>query len=89
MTDAIDEFLVAAPGAPVAPVAPPDSPLTPRELEVLRLVAEGLSNRAMAGRLVLSEKTINRHLVNLYAKLGVNTRGAAIAHAFRQGYVPL
>lgn len=86
IAEAIEDFLA---DTPVAPDPPLEAPLTPREEEVLRLVAEGLSNRAMAERLVLSEKTINRHLVNLYAKLGVNSRGAAIAHAFRHGHVPL
>jgi DNA-binding CsgD family transcriptional regulator len=56
-------------------------------MEVLRLVAEGMPNRAVADQLSLSEKTVNRHLMNIYTKLGVNTRGAAIAHAFRQGFM--
>ncbi len=92
MTDEIERFLDAAPAPPVAPVAPavpPDTSLTRREVEVLRLVAEGLPNREIAAHLTLSEKTVNRHLVNIYAKLGVNSRGAAIAHAFRRGYVSL
>lgn len=88
ITDAIEAFLATAPDAPAAPPTPLDTPLTPREIEVLRLVAEGLPNRAIAARLTVSEKTISRHLVNLYAKLDVNSRGAAIAHAFRHGYVP-
>jgi DNA-binding CsgD family transcriptional regulator len=50
-------------------------------------VAEGMPNRAVADQLSLSEKTVNRHLMNIYTKLGVNTRGAAIAHAFRQGFM--
>lgn len=89
ITDAIEGFLVSASTVPAVPPAPLDTPLTPREIEVLRLVAEGLSNRSIAVRLAVSEKTVNRHLVNLYAKLGVTSRGAAIAHAFRQGYVSL
>jgi pimeloyl-ACP methyl ester carboxylesterase/DNA-binding CsgD family transcriptional regulator len=89
ITDAIEAFLADTPEAPAVPSAPRDTPLTRREVEVLRLVTEGLPNRAIALRLAVSEKTVNRHLVNLYAKLGVNSRGAAIAHAFRQGYVPL
>ncbi|MDQ6832566.1 MAG: LuxR C-terminal-related transcriptional regulator [Chloroflexota bacterium] len=54
---------------------------------MLRLVAEGLPNRAIAERLSLSVKTVNTHLVNIYTKLDVNTRGAAVAHAFRHGYM--
>jgi signal transduction histidine kinase/DNA-binding CsgD family transcriptional regulator len=66
-------------------VAPP-SALTPRELEVLRLLAEGLSNKAIAGALGVSPRTINLHLDNLYAKLGVTSRTEAVVHALRQGW---
>ncbi|WP_400999439.1 LuxR C-terminal-related transcriptional regulator [Agromyces sp. GXQ0307] len=57
--------------------------LTVRELEVLRLLATGLSNRGIAERLSLSEKTIARHLSNIYGKLGLSSRSAATAYAFR------
>jgi DNA-binding NarL/FixJ family response regulator len=53
--------------------------LTPREFEVLSLVAEGLSNRQVAERLIVSEHTVHRHLANVYAKLGVSSRTAAVA----------
>ncbi|HET9736971.1 MAG TPA: helix-turn-helix transcriptional regulator, partial [Solirubrobacteraceae bacterium] len=56
--------------------------LTPRELEVLRLVAEGRTNRAIADELVLSERTVERHVTNTFAKLGVSTRAAATAYAY-------
>jgi len=56
--------------------------LTPRELEVLRLIAEGRTNRAIAEELVLSERTVERHLTNTFAKLGVSTRSAATAYAY-------
>jgi ATP/maltotriose-dependent transcriptional regulator MalT len=55
--------------------------MTVREVEVLTLVAEGLSNREIAGRLVVSEHTVHRHLANIYARLGVPTRAAAVALA--------
>jgi ATP/maltotriose-dependent transcriptional regulator MalT len=55
--------------------------LTGRELEVLRLVAEGLSNAMIAERLVISEHTVHRHVANVFAKLGVSTRAAAVAVA--------
>ena len=61
--------------------------LTPRECEVLRLLAEGLPNRDIAARLVLSEKTVGTHLASIFTKLGVSNRGAAAAYAFRHGYV--
>ena len=55
--------------------------MTRRELDVLRLVAEGLSNRRIAERLVVSEHTVHRHLANIYARLGVSSRAAAVALA--------
>jgi pimeloyl-ACP methyl ester carboxylesterase/DNA-binding CsgD family transcriptional regulator len=69
----------------VAP--PPDRPggLTAREAEVLRLVATGQTNREVAAALVLSEKTVSRHLENIYGKLGVSSRAAATAVAVRTG----
>jgi ATP/maltotriose-dependent transcriptional regulator MalT len=60
-----------------------DSGLTPRELEVLALIAEGLSNREIATRLVVSEHTVHRHTTNLYRKLGVSSRAAATTYAHR------
>jgi ATP/maltotriose-dependent transcriptional regulator MalT len=50
-------------------------------MEVLRLVAEGLSNREAAERLVVSEHTVHRHVANIYAKLGVSSRAAAVSLA--------
>jgi DNA-binding CsgD family transcriptional regulator len=61
--------------------------LTARELEVLLLLAGGLSNKAIAGRLVLSERTIDRHVSNIFAKLGVSSRAAATAHAYEHRLV--
>jgi len=79
ITDAIDAFLPRS-GQELGL-------LSPRELEVLRLVAEGHSNRDIAADLQISQATVARHLVNLYAKLGVSTRAAAGAYAFRHGLV--
>jgi DNA-binding CsgD family transcriptional regulator len=59
--------------------------LTPRELEVLRLVAAGNTNRAIAGELVLSERTVDRHVSNIYAKLDVSSRAAATAYTYEHG----
>jgi len=61
--------------------------LTEREAEVLRLVAAGKSNKAIAGELVLSQKTVDRHLSNIFTKLGVGSRTAATSFAHRNGIV--
>jgi DNA-binding CsgD family transcriptional regulator len=66
--------------------APPGG-LTPREVEVLRLVASGQSNREVAANLVISEKTAARHVANIYAKLGLSSRSAATAFAHRHALV--
>jgi DNA-binding NarL/FixJ family response regulator len=59
-----------------------DDLLSPRELEVLRLLATGATNRAIADQLVLSERTVDRHVSNIFGKLGVSSRAAATAYAF-------
>jgi pimeloyl-ACP methyl ester carboxylesterase/DNA-binding CsgD family transcriptional regulator len=61
--------------------------LTKRELEVLRLVAAGMSNQQIAAELVISGHTVRRHLQNIFAKLGVSSRAAATAFAFRHDLV--
>jgi pimeloyl-ACP methyl ester carboxylesterase/DNA-binding CsgD family transcriptional regulator len=64
-----------------------DSPLTARETEILRFVATGMSNREIAGTLILSEHTIHRHVANILRKLTQSTRAGAAAHAARQGLI--
>jgi DNA-binding NarL/FixJ family response regulator len=72
---------------------PPEAADTPlgglsrRELEVLGLVAEGLTNHDIAERLVLSEHTVNRHVANILRKLGLPSRAAAASLAGRYGLV--
>ena len=61
------------------------TPLTPRELDVLRLIAGGSENRAIAERLALSEHTVHRHVSNILRKLDVHSRAAAAAYAVRLG----
>jgi DNA-binding NarL/FixJ family response regulator len=61
--------------------------LTPREVEVLRVVATGATNREVADRLIISEKTVARHVSNIFAKLGVASRAAATAYAFQHELV--
>jgi DNA-binding NarL/FixJ family response regulator len=59
--------------------------LSPRELEVLRLVATGRTNKVIARQLCLSDKTVDRHVSNIFTKLGVASRAAATAYAYEQG----
>ena len=62
-------------------------PLSARELEVLPLIAEGLTNHEIAARLYLSLHTVKAHARNIYAKLGVNSRTQAVARARALGYL--
>jgi DNA-binding NarL/FixJ family response regulator len=77
--DALDGVGAAQNGA--------DHGLSPRELEVLDLVAHGRTNKEIAGALFLSEKTVARHVSNIFTKLGVSSRSAATAFAFAHGLV--
>jgi LuxR family maltose regulon positive regulatory protein len=80
------ELLVGLGAPPVARrAAPGEQLLTTRELEVLRLVAEGLTDGEIAARLVLSRHTVHRHLQNAYARLGCSSRVAAVVEANRLG----
>ncbi|HVX46505.1 MAG TPA: response regulator transcription factor [Mycobacteriales bacterium] len=64
-----------------------EAALSPRELEVLRLVAEGSTNQAAARTLLISETTIKTHLLHIYDKLGVRDRAAAVAAAYKRGLI--
>jgi len=61
------------------------SSLTRRELEILRLVAQGLTDAQIAERLVLSKRTVNAHLTSIYRKLDINSRAAATRFAIEHG----
>jgi DNA-binding NarL/FixJ family response regulator len=61
--------------------------LTPRELQVLRLISAGRTNKAIADELVLSERTVDRHVSNIFTKLGVSSRAAATAYAYEHRLV--
>jgi DNA-binding NarL/FixJ family response regulator len=73
---------LAALGVPVPDRGRDGHGLTDRELQVLRLVAAGHTNRSIAAELVLSERTVDRHVSNILAKLRVSSRAAATAFAY-------
>ncbi|MBL7498511.1 response regulator transcription factor [Frankia sp. CNm7] len=68
--------------------APAMDPLSARELEILRIVARGATNREIARQLFISEATVKTHLLHIYAKLEVNDRASAVAEAFGRGLLP-
>ena len=74
-------------GQVVAPVvvAPADSPLTPREQEVISLLAEGRSNRQIGEELFMAQKTASVHVSRILAKLSATSRAEAVAHAYDRG----
>ena len=63
--------------------------LTPRELEILKLIEQGLSNKEIAQKLVISPQTVKRHASNIYSKLGISGRVKAVAQAKALGILPL
>jgi DNA-binding NarL/FixJ family response regulator len=77
---------VRAPAAAPAGLAPADNDLTPRETEVLRLIAAGKSNREIARALFVSEATVKTHVNRIFAKTGSRDRGQAVHYAYTRGY---
>jgi DNA-binding NarL/FixJ family response regulator len=75
-----------APAAGPAGSAPADDDLTPREAEVLRLIAAGKSNREIARALFVSEATVKTHVNRIFAKTGSRDRGQAVHYAYTRGY---
>jgi len=85
--DAVGSRQAAGP-AP-RPAEAPDAPLTPREIEVLRLLAEGLANKNIAWKLNISEHTVKFHIASIFTKLNVSSRAEAVAIGIRQGVILL
>ncbi len=77
-----------APSEPPPPVPARDHPLTPRERETLALLARGLSDRQIAEALVLSRKTVEKHVGAVLRKTGTTSRTAAVVHCLERGWLP-
>ena len=90
-----DAIILAAPALPALPASPGPHALaavevlTPREIQVLELLAEGLSNKAIAERLGISAETVKFHVASLSGKLGASNRTDAVRRAIQQGLVSL
>ena len=81
------DSVLTALGALDPPAEPVDGPLSAREQEVLRLIADGLSDAEIAERLIVSPHTVHRHVANIRTKLRQPSRAAAAAHAVREGLI--
>lgn len=89
LIDAILEFIDGRHPEPKPRAAAVAAALTPKERQVLRLIAEGESNKAIAGRLGIRLATVERHIVNIYSKIGARGRADAVLHAVATGLVPV
>jgi DNA-binding NarL/FixJ family response regulator len=81
---AIQHHVLAAVSSPQEPADAPDD-LTPREIEVLALIAEGLTNTEIAERLVVSAATVKSHVNHIFAKIGARDRAQAVVYAYANG----
>lgn len=87
--DAIDSLLPVLPSAARALPTPPIQALTPREIEVLGMLAEGLGNKTIARRLGISEHTVKFHVSSIFTKLNASSRTEAVTLGARQGLIML
>jgi DNA-binding NarL/FixJ family response regulator len=87
--DAVDALLPAAPSAPRTLPGSAQQTLTPREIEVLGMIAEGMGNKEIAWRLGLSEHTVKFHISAIFAKLHATSRTEAVTLGIRQGLIML
>jgi len=83
------EPLVSTPARTARAAGPTVETLTPRELQVLALVADGLSNREVGAALGVSDETVKFHLGSVFGKLGASNRTDAVRQALRRGLIPL
>ena len=84
-----DAILIAPDGADADDDEGFDEPLTPREVQVLELLAEGLPNKAIAARLQISDQTVKFHVSSISGKLGAKNRTDAVRRAARRGLITL
>lgn len=84
-----DAWMLAPDGAATGDEAPPVEALTAREVQVLELLAEGLSNKGIAARLGISDQTVKFHVASVSGKLGAANRTDAVRRAVRRGLIAL
>jgi DNA-binding NarL/FixJ family response regulator len=85
--DTVRRMAAPAPGTTAGPQARAFATLSDREIEVVRLVAEGLSNKEIGSRLKLSDKTVKNHISHILAKMSLSARTQIAVHAIRSGLV--
>ena len=84
----VDAIATLPPGHDHRPRSPLPAGLTPREAEVLSLIATGMSNHEIAVHLVVSEGTVKTHINHLFAKIGARDRAQAVTYAYQHGVIP-
>ena len=83
------DAILMSPGNHLSEDVGVDEPLTPREVQVLELLAEGLSNKMIAARLAISDQTVKFHVASISGKLGAANRTDAVRRAVRRGLITL